>query len=96
MTGMRREPESQDPAVPLVSGESLDLTGLPTPIADELRKLVATLRDNLGPVPGFPRAVAAEAPDEWARRLQAWVDRHPPRAIRIDDSRESLYSGRGE
>lgn len=96
MTRMSIEPESQDSAVPPFSGESLDLTGLPAPIADGLRKLVATLRDNLGPAPGFPRPVAVESSEEWARRLQAWVDSHPPRPNSIDDSRESLYSGRGE
>jgi len=96
MVAMRTEPESQDPIVPAVSGESLDLTGLPAPVADELRKLVAALRDNLGSVPSSPHSVAVEPPEAWARRLQAWVDTHPTRPISIDDSRESLYSGRGE
>ena|SRR5260370_27463984 len=76
--------------------ESLDLTGLPAPVADELRKLVAALRDNLGSVPSSPSSATSEPPETWARRLQAWVDTHPARPISIDDSRESLYSGRGE
>ena len=96
MAAMSVEPASKDPAGPYVSRESLDLTGLPAPVADELRKLVTTLRDNFGPVPSFPSSVAEEPPDAWARRLQAWVDTHPARPIAIDDSRESLYSGRGE
>ncbi len=96
MTAMSIEPESKDPAGPSVSRESLDLTGLPVPVADELRKLVATLRDNLGSAPSFPHSVAEESPEAWARRLQAWVDTHPARPITIDDGRESLYSGRGE
>jgi Arc/MetJ-type ribon-helix-helix transcriptional regulator len=37
-----------------------------------------------------------ESPDQWAGRLQAWVDTHPSRPITIDDSRESIYAGRGE
>ena len=37
-----------------------------------------------------------ESPDQWVRRLQAWVDTHPVRPITIDDSRESIYAGRGE
>jgi len=37
-----------------------------------------------------------ESPDQWADRLQAWVDTHPSRPITIDDSRESIYAGRGE
>jgi hypothetical protein len=96
MTAMSTEPQSQDSASPSVSRESLDLSGLPAPVADELRKLVTTLRDNLGSVPSFPGSVQEESPEAWARRLQAWVDTHPARPISIDDSRESIYSGRGE
>jgi hypothetical protein len=96
MTFMSIEPESKDSADPSVSRESLDLTGLPAPVADELRKLVATLRDNLGSMPSFSNSVAEEPPEAWARRLQDWVDTHPARPVSIDDSRESLYSGRGE
>lgn len=32
----------------------------------------------------------------FAERLQAWVDLHPRSAGTVDDSRESIYSGRGE
>jgi hypothetical protein len=35
-------------------------------------------------------------PSEWAQRLQAWVDSLPVRPTRMDDSRESIYAGRGE
>jgi Arc/MetJ-type ribon-helix-helix transcriptional regulator len=37
-----------------------------------------------------------ESSDQWADRLQAWVNTHPSRLITIDDSRESIYAGRGE
>ena len=96
MTGMSVEPESKDSAGPSVPRESLDLTGLPAPVADELRKLVAAFREHLIDVPSFPSSGAVESPEAWTRRLQAWVDTHPVRPITIDDSRESLYSGRGE
>jgi hypothetical protein len=95
MTAMSIEPESKEPIDPCVSRESLDLSGLPAPVADELQKLVAALRDNLVHAPSFPTATG-DSPEAWARRLQAWVDTHPARPISIDDSRESLYSGRGE
>jgi hypothetical protein len=72
--------------------QSLDLTGLPAPVADSLRRLVATLRSNLGRVP----SPETGPPDEWNRRLQAWIDSHPPRPVTIDDSREAIYVGRGE
>ena len=37
-------------------------------------------------------------PEEWAKRLQAWVDSQPRRTgpSTMDDSRESIYAGRGE
>jgi hypothetical protein len=73
----------------------LDLAGLPASVADELKRLVGTLRDHLTH-PTSTSAPAEETPDQWARRLQAWVDTHPPRPLTIDDSRESIYAGRGE
>ena len=93
---MSIEPESKDTAGASVPPEGLDLTGLPAPVAAELRKLVATLRDNLVHAPSFPGSVSPESPEAWAQRLQTWVDSHPARAISIDDSREVLYAGRGE
>lgn len=76
--------------------ESLDLTGLPAPVADALRRLVGTLRSDLARSPSPQTDPATELPDQWAVRLQAWVDSHPTRPALIDDSRESLYAGRGE
>ena len=35
---MSSEPETNNPASPSASRESLDLTGLPAPVADELKK----------------------------------------------------------
>lgn len=95
---MSIDPDSTDAAAAGLPAETLDLTGLPAPVADELKKLVATLRDHWGAMPGgsAARPEPSEPPEAWARRLQAWVDSHPARPIAIDDSRESLYSGRGE
>jgi hypothetical protein len=91
---MSIEPEVTDlngsPHLP----QSLDLSGLPAPVADELRKLVATLRENLGNTSSS--AALQEKPEAWVRRLRDWVDRHQARSITIDDSRESIYSSRGE
>lgn len=47
-------------------------------------------------IPQPPAAPTQAPPDQWVRRLQAWVDTHPSRPITIDDSRESIYAGRGE
>jgi hypothetical protein len=93
---MTFEPDPKHPDESSGFPQSLDLSGLPAPVAEELRRLVATLRDNLAHEPGMPSAVTDEDPEDWARRLQAWVDTHPARPITIDDRRESIYSGRGE
>ncbi len=34
--------------------------------------------------------------DEWSRALRAWAASHPVRTVLADDSRESIYEGRGE
>lgn len=93
---MSVEPRTKTIGEPFAAQESLDLTGLPAPVADELRRLVATLRDNLARSSSPRTDSATEPPNRWAHRLQAWVDSHPVRAITIDESRESLYAGRGE
>ncbi len=46
-------------------------------------------------------AVASSAPadlgyDEWAREFKSWVSSHKPSGHFVDDSRESIYAGRGE
>jgi hypothetical protein len=84
-----------DAASPWGSREILDLTGLPAPVADELRKLVATLRETLVPASSVPTPGSLESPGDWLGRLQAWVDTHPVRSIVIDDDRDGLYSDRG-
>jgi hypothetical protein len=35
-------------------------------------------------------------PDQWAHLLQAWVSALPMRSSKMNDSRESIYAGRGE
>jgi hypothetical protein len=33
---------------------------------------------------------------EWMEKLRAWIDLHPVVTHFVDDSRESIYAGRGE
>lgn len=35
-------------------------------------------------------------PEEWIKDLREWSDSHPPVTHFVDDSRESIYEGRGE
>jgi hypothetical protein len=40
--------------------------------------------------------VETTATDLWVERWRAWAQGHPATAIVADDSRESIYGGRGE
>jgi phenylpyruvate tautomerase PptA (4-oxalocrotonate tautomerase family) len=42
---------------------------------------------------GDPSSMTAE---EWIARMKAWAARHPRVDHFVDDSRESIYAGRGE
>jgi hypothetical protein len=72
---------------------TLDVTGLPESVVNDLRQLVGTLRSSLGTKNGAP---PGETPAEWAARLATWANGHPKRAVEFDDSREGVYGGRGE
>jgi hypothetical protein len=39
---------------------------------------------------------AIRSTEGFEQRLQAWIDLHPRTGRRVDDSRESIYAGRGE
>jgi len=45
---------------------------------------------------GASTAVSAIAPEEWSRALRAWAASHPVSQGLVDDSRESIYAGRGK
>ncbi len=36
------------------------------------------------------------SPDDWSRELRSWAARHPDSPVLADDSRDSVYAGRGE
>jgi predicted transcriptional regulator len=57
------------------------------------REVVAELRKKFGLTASMS---LQENPDEWAQRLHEWVASQPVRANMMDDSRESIYSTRGE
>jgi hypothetical protein len=57
-------------------------------------EIVAELRKRYG-VTTDARTLQSN-PEEWVKHLQAWVDSHPVEPTTMDDSRESIYAGRGE
>ena len=97
MSAMSIEPESRDSVGASFPRESLDITGLPAAVADELRRLVAALRDNLVQAPSLSSSAAEEPPQSWVRRLQAWVDTHPEKGKRdITDIDRRMEKGEGK
>ena len=76
--------------------ETLDLTGLPDAVIQDMRRLVATLREKFGQDNSAARPLGDLPPEEWIARFRAWAESHPKREIVIDDSREAIYGGRGE
>jgi hypothetical protein len=71
--------------------QTIDVTGLSEAVVSDLRRLVETLRAAAATTP--PRA---ETPEEWVARFRAWVASHAKSDVIADDSRESIYEGRGE
>ena len=71
---------------------SLDLTGLPEEAIRAIESLVSQLkaRSNLS------ESAARLSPKEWTRSLLEWAASHPQFDRVLDDSRESIYAGRGE
>ena len=65
---------------------------LQTYVVDALREKVAPAGAN---VPARSPD-AADSVDAWLARFDAWTASHPRFGGDIDDSRESIYAGRGE
>jgi hypothetical protein len=51
---------------------------------------------NGAATPPTPQTTEAEATARWIQAWQAWAANHPSVPVAVDDSRESIYEGRGE
>jgi hypothetical protein len=84
-------PSSSEP------GSVIDLTGLPPKAVEAVRTLVEALRQQSGTHPPPP-----SAGDDWRRLFDAYLRQVAARAgsypegFVVDDSRETIYEGRGE
>jgi len=72
----------------------IDVSGLPDDDVEDIRRFVEMKRESA------QQQVAVSpddlTPEEWVRRFSVWVQSQPPCHATIDDSRESIYAGRGE
>ena len=77
-----------------------------TRLAEHARRVGKTINDLLSDMlderecmtaQKVERTKAVDVPaDKWVRALRAWAASHPVGAVLADDSRESIYAGRGE
>jgi hypothetical protein len=79
------EPQGQ------ISKREIDVTGLPEEAIRALQSLVAVLRGQAG-----TESRSFLSPEEWAKAIKQWAENHPRIDKPADDSRESIYTGRGE
>ena len=54
---------------------------------------IEAIEEKLAQRPSSARQISVK---EWIKRFDAWVASHPSRNQFVDDSRESIYEGRGE
>ena len=76
-----------------VTPQAVDVTGLPKVAIEAVQSLVALLRDSHTSL-SMPRPFSSK--EEWANAVREWAANHPVRKQLADDSRETIYAGRGE
>jgi uncharacterized protein (DUF1778 family) len=57
--------------------------------------VLQAVAEKLAAADSQPSAVSRNGKD-WMEKLRAWIDFHPVVTHFVDDSRESIYAGRGE
>ena len=70
---------------------SIDVTGLSADSVRMVESLVSSLRSR-----DAEKSWSQRDFEGWSAALHQWFDSHPKRDIVIDDSRETIYAGRGE
>jgi hypothetical protein len=71
--------------------QTIDVSGLSTDAIRTVESLVNILRSKKD-----EESPNRRDPEGWSKALREWAASHPTREIVIDDSRETIYGGRGE
>jgi predicted DNA-binding antitoxin AbrB/MazE fold protein len=66
----------------------------PLDLREQQRVTVAITDEAPEPTISYPPGFSS--PEEWSKALREWAASHPRVEHFVDDSRESLYAGRGE
>jgi hypothetical protein len=90
-------PSKGPTAQPPEHQRSIDVTGLLEEAIRAVESLVALLRGQAASTPPAPAS-----PEDWTKEFDAWMHevaaragQYPPSFV-FDDSRETIYEGRGE
>jgi hypothetical protein len=76
--------------------QTVDVSGPPEGVVRDIQKLVADIRLSLSNGQTSAPSGDGSTTAEWVARFRAWAESHAKRDIAIDDSRESIYAGRGD
>lgn len=74
--------------------QTIDVTGLPEKVVEDLKELVTTLRKHDSTISSTSKAKMT--PEQWVKEFKEWISRQPHVGTHVDCSRESIYEGRGE
>jgi hypothetical protein len=69
---------------------TIDVSGLPEEAICAVESIISLLRPKSQAPPPF------QSMEEWSQSLRAWAASHPRLDQAADDSRDSIYEGRGE
>jgi len=69
----------------------VDVTGLSAEVIRAVESFVAALRSQTG-----SRGVGFTSAEEWSKAFREWARSHAKVDTLLDDTRESIYAGRGE
>jgi hypothetical protein len=72
---------------------TIDVAGLPEEVIRYLEDLVAQFR---GQPPRLGGTITFSSREEWVTAIREYAASHEPIPTEADDSRESIYEGRGE
>ncbi len=72
----------------------IDVSGLPESVVNEIELHVAQVREQL--LQAQTSTPSKLSPEEWVKRFTAWTKSQRSTNPHFDDSRESIYEGRGE
>lgn len=76
--------------------KTIDVTGLPESAVLEIQKRISSIRGTSSRNEPEEKVAPPLTPVEKLALFEQWLAGHAPSPVVADDSRESIYAGRGE